>query len=135
MKTNGRAIEVTTKTRQELAKVFDCTERMVWKALTWDSDTPLARKIRVAAIEKGGRVMNWVPECETIHCTADGTMHQTFGNGAVIVAKRSIGEHIAARVCQPASMGGKPVTHRTKGCQAWQRRENRQAWRHRDKKE
>lgn len=86
MKTNGRAIEVTTKTRQELAKVFDCTERMVWKALTWDSDTPLARKIRVAAIEKGGRVMNWVPECETIHCTADGTMHQTFGNGAVIVA-------------------------------------------------
>lgn len=86
MKTNGRAIEVTTKTRQELAKVFDCTERMVWKALTWDSDTPLARKIRVAAIEKGGRVMNWVPECETIHCTADGTMHQTFENGAVIVA-------------------------------------------------
>ena len=86
MKTNGRAIEVTTKTRQELAKVFSCTERMVWKALTWDSDTPLARKIRVAAIEKGGRVMNWVPECETIHCTADGTMHQTFGNGAVIVA-------------------------------------------------
>ena len=86
MKTNGRAIEVTTKTRQELAKVFDCTERMARKALTWDSDTPLARKIRVAAIEKGGRVMNWVPECETIHCTADGTMHQTFGNGAVIVA-------------------------------------------------
>ena len=86
MKTNGRAIEVTTKTRQELAKVFSCTERMVWKALTWDSDTPLARKIRVAAIEKGGRVMNWVPECETIHCTADGTMHQTFENGAVIVA-------------------------------------------------
>ena len=86
MKTNGRAIEVTTKTRQELAKVFSCTERMVLKALTWDSDTPLARKIRVAAIEKGGRVMNWVPECETIHCTADGTMHQTFGNGAVIVA-------------------------------------------------
>ena len=84
MKTNGRAIEVTTKTRQELAKVFGCTERMVWKALTWDSDTPLARKIRVAAIEKGGRVMNWVPECETIHCTADGTMHQTFGNGATI---------------------------------------------------
>ena len=86
MKTNGRAIELTTKTRQELAKVFSCTERMVWKALTWDSDTPLARKIRVAAIEKGGRVMNWVPECETIHCTADGTMRQTFGNGAVIVA-------------------------------------------------
>ena len=27
--------------------------------------------------------MNWVPECETLHC-ADGRMRQTFRNGATI---------------------------------------------------
>lgn len=80
---NKRRIQVSGETLAALTQVFKCTKRMVWMALSWDRDTPLAKRIRRAAIEKGGRVMNWLPECETIHC-ADGTMRQTFPNGAEI---------------------------------------------------
>lgn len=78
-------IEVTPAVRRELMKLFGCSAMNVWRALNFTSESDECRRIRRAAIEKGGRVMNWVPECETIHCTAEGQKRQTFANGAVIV--------------------------------------------------
>lgn len=47
-------ISVPNKTKVELQTVFDCTREMVWQALNYKSDSDLARRIRKAAIEKGG---------------------------------------------------------------------------------
>lgn len=40
----GRYIHVTKETRQKLMKVFNCTSVMIWKALTFESDSELACK-------------------------------------------------------------------------------------------
>ena len=77
-------IEVTPAVRRELMKLFGCSAMNVWRALNYQASSPECCRIRRAAIEKGGRVINWLPECETLHC-ADGQMCQTFQNGVVIV--------------------------------------------------
>lgn len=76
-------IEVTPTIRRELMQLFGCSAMNIWRALNYQANSAECCRIRRAAIEKGGRVMNWLPECETIHC-ADGTMRQTFANGATI---------------------------------------------------
>ncbi len=81
--TTTRRIQMTATEQAHIAKVMSCTTRMVRKALAYDSDTDLAKRIRQMAIVNGGRLMNWLPECETLHC-ADGKMRQTFQNGATI---------------------------------------------------
>lgn len=42
-------ISATKKEREKLMKVFKCTERMVYLALSFGSDTDLARRIRLGA--------------------------------------------------------------------------------------
>lgn len=46
----GRYIHVTKETRQKLMKVFNCTSVMIWKALTFESDSELACKIRKSSL-------------------------------------------------------------------------------------
>lgn len=77
----------------KLRQIFDCTDVMVWKALTFESDSELARKIRHTAIkELGGELMgegvyrDWV----TIHETSEGTMTQTFSNRVKIIVYKDI---------------------------------------------
>ena len=61
-----------------LQKLFGCTHVMVWKALTFNSDSELARRIRVAALKRGGKLSDGdMPEMETYHDTE--TMTHTFG--------------------------------------------------------
>jgi len=74
----------------ELQKIFGCTGVMVWKALTYKSDTELARKIRKQALDRGGKVVCTLPECETIH-DSGCIMRQTFANGAVLEVDKSDG--------------------------------------------
>ena len=76
-------IHVTKETRQKLMKVFNCTSVMVWKALTFESDSELACKIRKAAYENYGILMAKAPVIETLF-DHDGYMHQYFPNGAML---------------------------------------------------
>lgn len=54
--------------------------------------TDLASRIRVMALNNGGRHIVCLPECETIHNENDGTMVQTFGNGAKLILYKKTGD-------------------------------------------
>ena len=57
-------IHVTRETRQKLMKIFGCSERMVFFALQFDEkkgNSDLAKKIRKAAYENYGILMNVIP--------------------------------------------------------------------------
>jgi len=79
----------------KLRQIFDCTDVMVWKALTFESDSELARKIRHTAIkELGGELMGEgvYRDWETTHETSEGTMTQTFSNRVKIVVYKNEGK-------------------------------------------
>lgn len=79
-------ITATKEDREFLAKAFKVTERTVFYALRFDESrgkTEIARRIRKAAMERGGVVMNTLPEVETMH-DRDGYMRQYLPNGAML---------------------------------------------------
>lgn len=76
--------------RDYLCKLFRVTPQMVWKALSFESDTDLAKKIRKAALERGGQHVIELPIFETIH-DSEGRMTQTFPGGAVMVCYKDTG--------------------------------------------
>lgn len=51
---NRRIIVVKHGEQKELAKLFKCTNVWVCQALKFKKDTPLTKKIRKAALERGG---------------------------------------------------------------------------------
>ncbi len=72
----------------KLQQVFSCTDVMVWKALTFESDSELARKIRHTAIKEFGGVLMGDGVCggwETTFETSQNTMTQTFSNRVKII--------------------------------------------------
>lgn len=79
-----RYIEVTKIVRGKLARLFNCSEKMVYLALTHRKDTTLAKKIRFTAVKHyGGIPMVQGPEMECLH-DADGYMRQYLPNGAML---------------------------------------------------
>ena len=64
-------------------KVFNCTSVMIWKALTFESDSELACKIRKAAYANYGILMSKQPSVETFH-DHDNYMRQYLPNGAML---------------------------------------------------
>ncbi|KGN77923.1 hypothetical protein HR13_10280 [Porphyromonas gulae] len=76
--------------RGYLCKLFRVTPQMVWKALSFESDTDLAKKIRKAALERGGQHVVELPIFETIH-DVEGRMTQTFPGGAIMVCYKDTG--------------------------------------------
>ena len=77
-----RQIAVSKADRQFLMKLFKVTERAVFNALALDKPgNDLHKRIRKAALNRGGVVMLTLPEMETLHF-ADGTMYQMLPNGA-----------------------------------------------------
>ena len=76
--------------RDYLFKLFRVTPQMVWKDLTFESDTHLAKKIRKAAMERGAQHVVELPIFETIH-DIDGYMRQRFPNGVELVAHKASG--------------------------------------------
>lgn len=79
-------IHVTKETREKLMKLFGCTGRMLNYALRFDEqkgNTALAKKIRKAAYENCGILMNVIPGVETFH-DHDGYMRQYLPNGAML---------------------------------------------------
>ena len=87
-------IHVTKETRQKLMKIFGCTERMVFYALQFDEkkgNSDLAKKIRKAAYENYGILMNVIPALETLH-DHDNYMRQYLPNGAMLEFNKSNGD-------------------------------------------
>ena len=86
-----RYIDVTTENRDFLKNLFRVTERTICNALSLDQPTTDVRKrIRKAAIERGGEVMVTLREVETIH-DANNMMIQTFPNGARLEISKTDG--------------------------------------------
>ena len=83
-------IQISRKDRDFIAKTFGITDRMVGKGLYYESYSELAKRIRTLALQRGGVIMNVVPEVETIH-DAGGLMMQTFANGARLFVNKETG--------------------------------------------
>ena len=94
METSNRRIEVSTEVRNKIIKTFGVTGKTVSNALNYTGErgqTDLAKRIRIMALENGGRHMVSWPECETIH-DANGFMHQIFDNGSKIEVDKQTGD-------------------------------------------
>ncbi|MBQ0029422.1 MAG: hypothetical protein KBT32_03200 [Bacteroidales bacterium] len=85
MKKEKKQIAVTKDVREFLSTRFNVTSVTVWKALTFNSDSELAKKIRNTAIQCGGIEFIVAPACDfsTFH-DHDGYLRQYFNNGALI---------------------------------------------------
>lgn len=83
-------IQISRKDRDFIAKTFGITDRMVGKGLYYESYSALAKRIRTLALQRGGVIMNVVPEVETIH-DAGGFMKQTFANGVQLIINKETG--------------------------------------------
>ena len=55
-----KKIEVSEGVKAKICKAFECSRPTVWRALTYATDTPMARSIRRYAILSGGRVLQTV---------------------------------------------------------------------------
>ena len=94
MTMNNRRIEVSSEVRSKIMKTFGVTPQTVGNALTYRGErgqTDLAKRIRIMALENGGRHMVSWPECETIH-DANGYMRQIFENGSKIEVDKNTGD-------------------------------------------
>ena len=94
MESSNRRIEVSTEVRNKIIKTFGVTGKTVSNALNYTGErgqTDLAKRIRIMALENGGRHMASWPECETIH-DANGMMRQIFDNGATIEVDKQTGD-------------------------------------------
>ena len=83
-----RFIDVTTEVRKELKKIFKCSSMNVWRALNFEGQSDECKRIRVAAMQRGGLIMIVTRACETYHCEGDDCMRQYFDNGAVLEANK-----------------------------------------------
>lgn len=87
-----KKIFVDEKAKGHLRKVFKCTNVMVWKALSFKSDSDLAQKIRYTALTQLNGTPNWKQDgVETTHEEIEQTMTQTFGERVKLVFDRKDG--------------------------------------------
>lgn len=82
-----RQIIIDSEARKRLQDAFSVSRVTVWKALTYESENELARKIRYTAKkEMGGVEINGpLPDFETFHDTAGRITTQTFGPRVKII--------------------------------------------------
>lgn len=85
-------IVVDNEIRQFLIKTFGCTRMSVWRALSYDSNTDTARRIRKLALQKGGKLVGYIPDCETTHEEVEETMTQHFSNRVKLVLYKPTNE-------------------------------------------
>jgi hypothetical protein len=76
-----------------LMEAFKCSRMQVWKALHYESESDMARRIRALALKRGGALVGgFAPECETTYEEAVQTMTQRWGERVKIVLFRNTGE-------------------------------------------
>ena len=87
-----RIIVITPEERKYLQKMIGCSGVTVWEAVKYRKSNDIHKRIRKAAIERGGQQMVLTPEFEAIYITnredADKGMTrymvQPFENGATL---------------------------------------------------
>ena len=91
----SKEILVPSDVKKQLAADFKTSNVSVWKALTYQTDSSFANMIRVAALERGGRIydgtpdpsrLNFIADCETSFDTANHLMIQIFSERVKIIA-------------------------------------------------
>ena len=90
MEATRKQIEVTKEVRKEIKAAFKCSDMAIWRALSFALDTPLSKRIRKFAYQKGGVLLLLTPAMETIH-DRDGFMRQYFESGAMIEVNKKLG--------------------------------------------
>ena len=89
----SKQILTDKETKHFLMKAFGCTQQFVWQALTFRRDSETARRIRVLALKRGGKLVDgYVPKCETTHEEVEKTMTQTFGPRVKLVVDKETGD-------------------------------------------
>lgn len=86
----NKYISATTEQRKKLEKIYNCTERMIRKALSFQSRSDLAERIRLAATKMGCQTYTVTKESECFY-DSDGNLVQPFQNGAVIELDKRTG--------------------------------------------
>ena len=81
------------ETKEFLMKAFKCSRMQVWKALHFQSQSDMARRIRTLAIKRGGALVgDFIPECETTFEEVEETMTQRWGDRVKLVCSRKNNE-------------------------------------------
>ena len=63
----SKQILTDKETKHFLMKAFGCTQQFVWQALTFRRDSETARRIRVLALKRGGKLVDgYVPKCDVV---------------------------------------------------------------------
>lgn len=91
MNTMQRQIKLPAKVSKEIMEELGMPQGTFSLAMNFKrsgEDSKLAREL---ALERGGVVYCYLPECETIH-DANGLMVQTFPNGARLIIDKSTSE-------------------------------------------
>lgn len=83
-------IAVTTEVRADIIKAFKVDRKTVNNALSFRLDSPLCRRLRKFAMQKGGVVMVAAEEMECIF-DSEGNMTQLFPNGAIMEINKKTG--------------------------------------------
>lgn len=92
-----KQIVIDSDGRQKLLKRFGVSRVTVWKALNYESNTDLARKIRLTATSQmGGQEVGNVKDAQegmtTEYDTARDLMIQKFGSRVMIIANIKTGD-------------------------------------------
>lgn len=89
-----KQIKVTPNERRRLQERFDVGENYVAQVLSFAKDGPTARKIRLAALQLGGRYVDpdFAPNCRVQY--VNGQIIQTFADQVVLTIDRESGNII-----------------------------------------
>lgn len=86
-----RYIDAPREVRMRVAKALGITDAAVHLALNYERHGGKSREARAMVLASGEAViMNYLPQCETIH-DAKGKMTQTFLNGLVLIVDKETG--------------------------------------------
>jgi hypothetical protein len=81
---NMKQIKITPAERRRLQERFNVGENYITQVLAFSKNGPTAERIRMAALELGGRYVdpNFAPNCQTTYF--GGCIYQTFGDDVVL---------------------------------------------------
>ena len=88
-----KQIKVTPNERRRLQERFDVGENYVTQVLSFAKDGPTARRIRLAALEMGGRYVDpeFAPNCRTTY--VNGQIIQIFAEGVELRIEIATGNY------------------------------------------
>lgn len=84
-----KKIYVTQSVREEIGRLFGVVDDTIGRALSYKTNSALAKKIRSIAIQRGGKIAGG--DVMETSFDSSGNMVQTWGDAARLVANKSNG--------------------------------------------